>query len=266
MKRQHFYVITAFLLIAIAATFAAKVYTKHREVQEDQKAINSLIQVMNLPQDANPAQMADYVRGFIWRNSTHNIDDEFRSHWGNTPLIVSKMIAYTQGERADPPHMECSSRSGLVQTILESLGYRVRSVDIYRHAANFPGHSFIEMMNPQTQRWEIIDTDYNLFWIRADKVRAGIADIVAANTQDDVTPCRTSEQCGWDIDSPSRNLKDIWPYYGLAVTIDRKADERVLLVDKTRFPLDKPVAISDRGDMTYCAYRGKNCRGPIIIY
>ncbi len=221
---------------------------------------------MDVPQGQGFHATADYARDFIWHNSVHKIDEEFYAHWGNTPVIVSKMISYAQGQHNHPPHLECSSRSGLMSGIMESLGYRVRSVDVYKHLDEFPAHSFLEVLNPETDKWEIYDADYNIFWCRtADGHRAGIKDIISAPDLDAVLPCLAGDICGWS-EVFKTGAESLRGYYGLAVIIDRDADERPLLINRSRFPFEKAAPVSGRANLAYCEYRAKNCKEKITFY
>ena len=261
-------IIIGIVLLLITALIALCVseYGKRRQEKAEQESLNDLLAIMAVPQDQDFHATADYVRDFIWRNSVHNIDEEFYAHWGNTPVIVSKMIAYAKGQSKRPPHLECSSRSGLMSGIMKLLGYKVRSVDVYRHLDEFPAHSFLEVFNPEAAKWEIYDTDQNIYWRdTTNGQRAGIEDIIATPDLDTVQPCLQGGRCGW-YEVFQAQATTMRQYYGLAVIIDRGADERPLLINRSRFPFDTPAMISGRGHLAYCEYRAKNCKEKITFY
>lgn len=256
----------ALLLIAILIVACISEYDKRKQKEAEQVALSDLLAIMDVPQDQGFHATADYVRDFIWRHSVHKIDEDFYAHWGNTPVIVAKMIAYAQGQQQHPPHLECSSRSGLMFGIMKALGYRVRGVDVYRHLDEFPAHSFLEALNPESGQWEIYDTDHNIFWRDIETGhRVGITEVIAAPDLDKMQPCLAGGVCGWDavFKIEAQRMR---AYYGLAVIIDRDAGARPLLINRSRFPFDKPAPIAGRGHLAYCEYRAKNCQEKIMFY
>ena len=74
--------------------------------------------------DATP----DAVRSFITANSIHKIDDEFRKG-----EHAAKLVAYAKGKSAEPAHMECATRSNLLQHVFNEMGYRTRKVADLRY-------------------------------------------------------------------------------------------------------------------------------------
>ena len=58
--------------------------------------------------------------------------------------------------------MECSSRTILMGLILRALGYETRVVAIFDSRTNLKSHSFLEVINPATGRWETQDADFDI--------------------------------------------------------------------------------------------------------
>jgi hypothetical protein len=267
-NRRVMIVLFGAALIAALAV-AALSFRDYRKEHAARAAIAEMIGAMSLPPEAAGFHArADAVRDFIWRNSAHLIDAEFRAHWGNTPVIVAKMLAYQAGRTAHAPPLECSSRTALMERALQALGYRTRSVDVYKYGPAFFSHSFLEALNPETNAWEVYDPDYDIFWTdKAGTKRIGIQDIIAAPDLDQVRPCLSENMCGWDIAAlDGRGVGAKRPYFGLAVVIDRRSRERPLFVNQARFPLPQPVTRPDGKQMTYCQYRPKDCKGKIVLY
>lgn len=260
--------IAAALFLVAASALAYEEYLDWQEDRADRAAVQQLVAAMDIPQEAGFHAVADYVRNYVWEHSVYNMDEEFFSYWGDEPHIIGMMLAYARGETDKRPHMECSSRGGLVQNVLAALGYRVRSVDIYLHARNYPAHSFLEVLNPETQRWEIHDADFNIFWRDTQTgARAGIVDMMAAADLNRFVPCLSPDHCGWHVETkPGKRIASMKERYGLAVVIDRVADERPLFVNKDRFAWEEPVEVEGRGELLYCDYMDKNCRGPISFF
>lgn len=268
-RRYRILAVLGGVAVVVASGIAgADAYQDYRQEQQDRQAIAALVAQMEIPLTHGFHAVADYVRSYVWMHSKYQIDEEFYAHWGDTPVILAKIMAHARGDTDKRPHMECSSRSGITSMVLAYPGYRVRSVDIYKHASEYPAHSFIEVQNPETGAWEIQDTDFNMFWRRvADGRRVGIAEIVAADKLSAFEPCLDDAHCGWAVETRlGKSMANMRDRYGLAVVIDRVADERPLYVNRARFDWDTPVRINGHGALTYCAYRSKNCRGPIRFF
>lgn len=137
-------------------------------------------------------EQLDRLREFVSRNSIHEIDDEFYSYWHSLPLLMDRMTAFADGQGL-PPHLECASRSEVLEAVLARLGYDTRNVVLYEPAEDFPSHTFIEVFNPATRAWQIQDADYDVYWVkRASGARASIYDLIAAPL-DAVAPCNGTD-------------------------------------------------------------------------
>ena len=95
--------------------------------------------------------------------------------------------------------MECSTRTTLIRVVAEALGYETRVVAIFDSRSNLNSHSFLEVMNPKTGRWETQDGDYDIYWrSRLSGERISLAD--AAEAIDVIEPCGR-KGCGWNYAS-----------------------------------------------------------------
>ncbi len=229
------------------------------------RELDKAITVVGLDQDLPFHQRIDRIRDFVNTNSIHKIDDEFWSYRNDDALVVSRLIDRYLG-RGDPPHLECSGRSGVMGKIIRRIGMDVRSVSIYQHrqSVGFRSHTFLEVFNGQTSRWEIADPEYDLYYVdRITGARASTQDLLT-RPLDEFIPCSESGRCGWHITSSdgakAGNLSD---YFGLAAV--KHNGKRLLMVNNQRFDLEKPVEV-DGEQIAYCDYISKNCRGEIILF
>jgi hypothetical protein len=141
-------------------------------------------------------QRLDKVRTFINDNSMHKTDAAFRANHGNAAAFAAGVIAHAKRATSEPIHMECSTRTNLMALVLQALGYETRVVAIFNSRSNLKSHSFLEVMNPETGRWETQDADYDIYWrSRASGERISLAD--AAEALDQIEPCGRNG-CGWD--------------------------------------------------------------------
>jgi hypothetical protein len=234
----------------------------YKDFEED-RAVAELTAAMQIPEGASAAEIADHIRVFILENSIHKIDEEFYAHWGNQPVIIGKMLTYNRDKSAPPPHMECSSRSGLMRLVMNRLGYRTRNIDLYMHADRYPGHTYMEFFNPDSKDWEAQDVDFNVFWIERKTGRRVKTEDLIKNDLINYIPCTAPGVCAWE--RPDKEMSMLRERLALAVVIDKEAGERYILVNTKRFDMDKP-AMADGKMQTYCEYRDKDCRQEIIKF
>jgi hypothetical protein len=155
--------------------------------------IHSMLDLATLP---DFHQRLDKVRTFISDNSVHKVDEKFRVNQGKPDAFLAGMLAYAKGRRTKPIHMECSTRTIAMQRILKALGYDTRIIAIYNSRTNLESHSFLEVMNPQTKRWETQDADFDIYWrSKSSGERISLAD--SAQSIDEIEPCGRRD-CGWN--------------------------------------------------------------------
>ena len=262
--RRLFRIAGVSLVLLCAGTWGALAMLDARERSEVERAVDGLIAAMGITDDLAFDEKADRVRTFVNGNSIHEIDDEFYSYWHDLPQVIERLLAFSEGS-GPPPHLECSSRTELMEAVFQRLGYDTRSVVLYEPAEGFPSRTFLEVQNPETGAWQMQDADFGVFWRdAATLVRASIYDLIAA-PMGAVEPCNEMG-CGWTIKSPEgKKLTRIETYVGLASVLDREDHFRPLLVNELRFDLDAPQLVDD-DPLTYCEYVEKNCRQQIVRF
>ncbi len=240
-------------LVWLAVDEGLKTY---RSAQVAEAAKNTL-KLVSLPPDMDPSAVADAVRQFVNANSIHKQDAEFYAHWGDNERIFRRLIAFRQGKDA-PPHLECSSRAGLVEIMLKQLGFSVRSVVVYDPGEKFNSHTFLEFFNGKTGSWEAQDPDNNVYWIkRSTGKRIGIHEIVSSDLNE-IVPC-LSGICKWGVKSAEGlQISDKKSFLGLSSIRDKARGKRPLLVNRKRFPMNRLEA--------FCKKVSKDCRQKIIKY
>ncbi len=258
-------VITLILIVATLGFTIDTIRDEHKRKKEI-AAYAPLVSLININQDDDFDTITDKVRLFINKNSIHKIDEEFRSHWGDHATIGKKIYNYATQKNDTPVHLECSSRRAVMERILQGLGYRTRSVDLYSHTPEYAAHSLLEVKNPETDTWVAQDPGFNIFWkLKATNKRISMVDIVKYGAEK-VSPCHTKTMCGWEIEGFGEQAKpaDLKNHLGMAVTIDRQENIRNLYYNPKIFPIKKTQPIKNKGEMSYCQYRKKNCRGEIV--
>jgi hypothetical protein len=206
---------------------------------------------------------ADRLREFIHNNSQHKEDAEFFSLWRDRTKMAAAFIDYLEGRRKELPHMECSTRADLMAAILRSEGYRTRAVDAYRvdDPDKLEGHALLDVMNPDTNRWETQDPEYDAYW--KHRKTGERASMIEASGNADIIPCNGS-RCGWGIKtregSPAERLRKHLAY---TVSIDRAADERIAYHSPDIAP-DATLVYNDKTG-TFCNVVSKNCRDGFFV-
>jgi hypothetical protein len=168
---------------------------EHRTTARADAHVREILSMLDLAAMPDFHQRLDKVRTFINDHSIHKIDEIFWANHGNPDTVLAGLLAHAKGTGVEPIHMECSTRTGVMGRILKALGYETRVVAIFNSKTNLKSHSFLEVMNPVTKRWETQDADYDVYWrSKISGVRISLAE--GAQSIDDIEPCGRNE-CGW---------------------------------------------------------------------
>lgn len=183
-------------VIGGAVWFAADWFHEQQMTTRTDAYVHDIITTLGLVDTPDFHQQMDKVRIFINDNSIHKIDQAFWANHGNTAALAGGMLAHAKRLSTEPVHMECSTRSNLMTRILGALGYETRIIAIFNSRTNLQSHSFLEVMNPETGRWETQDPDYDIYWrSKTSEERISLAD--TADAIGEIEPCGR-ERCGWD--------------------------------------------------------------------
>lgn len=219
--------------------------------------VQEIISMLDLEDTSTFHRRIDSIRIFVNDHSTHKIDQAFRANQGNSAAFAAGVAAHAKRLSTDRVHMECSTRSNLMASILNALGYETRIVAVFDSDSNLRGHSFLEVRNPETKRWETQDPDYDIYWRRlSSNERASLA--AEAEKIDDVEPCGR-ESCGWRHVSregiPASKIKG---YLDIISITSRGGDLRYALYT-SRADLTK--VYTKRGKKgVFCEVESKRCK------
>jgi len=185
-------------VIGGAVWFAGEWYHEQRMTRRANAYVTDIITMLGLANSPDFHQRIDKVRIFINDNSIHQIDEAFwASH--STEAFAAGVLAHAKRPSTEPVHMECSTRSNLMARILGALGYDTRIIAIFNSRTNLKSHSFLEVMDPETGRWETQDPDFDIYWrSKKSAERISLADM--AEVIGEIEPCGR-ESCGWDHES-----------------------------------------------------------------
>jgi hypothetical protein len=187
-------------LLVLAGWLSLNAVMDRREEQRFDYIIDKVIGLLILQGQVKPEERFDAVRQFIRRNSRHGNDAEFRKLLGKRDLIAEGMIAYATGHRSQPIHLLCGARSNLMSAVLEKLGYETRIIALFdTDDEGLRSHTFLDVRNPKTGRWETQDPDFDLYWIsKSSGLRVSLAE--TAEDLSKLEPCHQPDACGWEVD------------------------------------------------------------------
>lgn len=240
--------------ISILAFDLFKEYQKQKKLQDTTEA---LIAHAAIPEDASFHETIDAVRIFVNNNSVHHINEEFYAIWRNGVLVSQTMLDYIEGRRETPVPLECSTRTGMMDRMLTLMGYRTRVINIFDAADDYPGHVFLEVLNPDTKTWEAQDPDYDIYWQHKEN-RTRVSIVEAIQDFGSYQPCGR-QSCGWNHRS-HENLKiaRVQGYFDYISVIDRTANERYTIYA----PQTDLSAFYKKDNMPgpFCFHHAKFCR------
>lgn len=219
--------------------------------------LQEIVSMLDLPAAPDFHQRLDRIRTFINDHSTHKIDDMFRANRGHPIRYAAGVIAHARNPSLEPIHMECSTRSNLMARILRAMGYETRIVVLFNTKTNLKSHSFLEVLNPNTDRWETQDPDYDIYWrSRGARGRTALAD--AAENIEDIEPCGR-EGCGWDQVSregiEAEKLRDLLDIISIT---DKQRRIRYALYT-SRADLNRIYSKAQKQG-TFCQVEAKRCK------
>ena len=243
-------------LVLALAWFIVDAIRDRQAATQTNEQVQEIVSLLGLEAIADFHQRLDKVRSFINDHSIHKIDEAFFANHGNAAAYAAGVIAHAKDDTVAPVHMECSTRSNLMDLILHALGYQTRGVAIFSSRSDLNSHSFLEVMNPSTGRWETQDADYDIYWRDTESgERISLAD--AAESIDAIEPCGRGH-CGWDHAShegiKAEKLKSYLDIIGIT---DKRRDLRYALYT-SRADLDRTYRKGHRRG-TFCQVEAKRC-------
>lgn len=108
----------------------------------------------------------DAVHRFIQTNS---ILDQQKTYDADYSDAIDMMFDYAQGKTEEQPFLQCDGRSTAMLTTLLELGIESRLIFLYRPVPGYLSqHTTLEVFNPDTQRWQVHDLNWDFYYIDAD--------------------------------------------------------------------------------------------------
>ena len=140
-------------------------------------------------------ERVDHVRDFVNLNSIH-LGAASPYDTSAVDQMSADILKFMDGS-ADAPSIKCGHRAKLQMAILSQAGVQSRIVNLLTEfQGRLEGHVFLEILNPETQGWEVSDPDFNIYYSDGQK-RLSLVDLITLETNA-FAPCRNNV-CGWNI-------------------------------------------------------------------
>ena len=226
--RKGFILVIASALILAIGWWLGSWIVEQKRSQRNDAALRQLISLMAIPEEAGPATKFDIARRFIHRHSRHKSDAAFEKMLGRGDLFAEGMLAHALGRSSEPVHVECSTRSSLMANVLRRLGYKARIAYVFdtdpkKKDGNVPSHTFLDVYNPDTGKWESHDPDYDVFW-RSVHDGARISIFEAPENLAEIEPCNQT-RCDWDLVSDEgREIRKIHELIDIVSIVDKSTN------------------------------------------
>ncbi len=208
---------------------------------------------------ASDETVPDRLRHCVHENTLHEIDDEFYSHWKDKNKMAAAMLAYLKGETSKRPHFECSTRTGLMLTLLETQGIKAQDLIVARFDKEYTDHVVVGVWDDKKQSWLVHDPSYDVFL--ADKVTKEpvSAHELLLRPLATFVPCEAKNKCGWDIISDDKTpVTHLFGLWGIMAYKDFSGDWDLLYNEKKFDPYQV------LGEQSYCEKRRKYCNEPPV--
>jgi hypothetical protein len=205
------------------------------------------------------ARQAEFVRQFVYRNSVHQIDEEFRRYAWDRPRVLQMLSEHHRTQRS-PPHLSCGSRAIAMRTILAALGIESRLVQTFSDDyEEVRSHTFLEVYDDETARWVVHDPDYDVTYVDAlsnqpvSLIRLILGDLAS------VAPVSARGR-GWELNKAGLLKKR---FFEAARYEGREGTSDILVVNSDRFSITK--RFPGNGQMTFLEFSEQHYRRPTVL-
>lgn len=148
----------------------------------------------------NKTELIDMARWFV-RNGfigKYDVDVWYDENKYDTELVLETLYQHHLDPSSEPAHLDCQPSSRALASILNYFGFQTRLValltDDYDYVAS---HAMVEVLNPDSGKWELQDPQYNLFFYDSlTGQRVSAIDIVFNGTEN-IIPSN-GRLHGWD--------------------------------------------------------------------
>ncbi|UVM03677.1 calcium-binding protein [Pseudomonas laurylsulfatiphila] len=167
--------------------------------------------------------LQDVARELLSNNTTHS-DGAWWALHGNDPYYSAEQIykTVTGDPTAERAELLCGNMVNVFSGLCAELGLQKRTIWTYSDSQGyFQGHTYLEIFNTTTNKWEIQDADYNVYYtdVRTGE-RVGVKDMMNADDIENFIPHNASVS-GWS-DTGAEGLRLANLYAAQVITTEHK--------------------------------------------
>lgn len=248
-RRATLFVVAAGAVVA-GAIIVANFLSERRQDARIDAEIEEIASLISPPEGHQ--QKFDAIRAFIHDHSVHSPGGQEFRDLRSARAFTTEIVAHAKGLRADPVPMECATRSNVMGQVLRKLGYETRTVAVFdTDTENLRSHSFLDVLNPDTGRWETQDPDFDIHWRHLKTGERASLYEVAEDYRTTVEPCRRGV-CSW-TKKPNR----LHRYLDVLSITDKLAGTRSAIFTTRAKPYRQFHVKKNTG--TFCEVMGKYC-------
>jgi Ca2+-binding RTX toxin-like protein len=165
----------------------------------------------------------DVARELLSNNTTHS-DGAWWAVHGNDPYYSAEQIykTVTGDPTAERAELLCGNIVNVFNGLCSELGLQKRTIWTYSDSQGyFQGHTYIEIFNTTTNKWEIQDADYNVYYtdVRTGE-RVGVKDMMNADDIENFIP-HNANVSGWS-ETGAEGLRLANLYAAQVITTEHK--------------------------------------------
>ncbi len=133
----------------------------------------------------NKTELIDMTRWFVRNGFVQKYDKWYDENKYNTGLVLETLYQHHLDPSSEPAHLDCQPSCRALASILNYLGFQTRLVALLTDDYDFvASHALVEVLNPDSGKWELQDPLYNLFFYNSlSGERVSAIDIVFNGTE-----------------------------------------------------------------------------------
>ena len=232
----------------------------HPTPKEYSSSIQAITQYIDSKKFSSKADKIDFVRNWVYENSIHKIDAQHEEYAFDTSKVIS-MLWNTHTSKQDYAHLSCGPRALAMKLILDNLDINSRVIMIFTdNNPQVNSHTFLEVLNIDTERWELHDPDFNIYYIDTENGDRIATSRLIWGDLDTVAPISINKE-GWK-DNNVQHLKQ--DYFEAMMYMNHlKGDKSVILVNTDRFNAAKVFEKND--NVTFYEFADRHYGKPIFV-
>ncbi len=251
-KRQLAFGLCAIIVIAglTYSGLAGKTWYDAREAKKFAGLSRPL--VLELAKELDVSYV-DAARVFVFSNTDHDMEsDWYQAHAEDFPYVMEHLYKTAiSAPDAERPDLACGWRVKAMKSLLDAEGISADTIYLYNDTGADPNqnsHVVIQASNPQTNRLEVHDVDFNVKYVRPDGSTASLSDLIKSQVPDDFSVC-DENGCGTKRIGKTTVAKNDF-YKGVYYR-----DRDVFLLSRSKFDIKKTFTIHRiRGDEVMDVY------------